>query len=300
MRPKFELVKGAAAWEWPRYERWLTEEWGKLLGGPYQGDEKSFQMFLERHPCLLPGGDGIGESFGGHHGSWGEIVITEPPIPGISARIPDFMWLTKNSAELIPVLIEIEAPAKRWLTKKGDRTADFVHAEGQLADWRRRLDDPTGRLQFADLYDFPAQWAQRLNLAPRFMLIYGRRSEFGERPEWNRKRGGHDSSNIDAMTYDRLRPLARSANVITVKIERKNDVVTRCAVAVPPTFQFGPSNASSVARIRGLGEAISANDLISQDRRQFLLSRLEYWQDLGRREIAGESLGIQHPATDWE
>jgi hypothetical protein len=169
---KFELVEGPPALSWPDYERWLSAEWATVLEDP--NDEGTFQNFIECHPCLLPGGEGTGESFGGHHGSWGDIVIAEPPLPGIFLKRPDFMWLTKNSEDLIPVLIEIEAPGKRWLTDKGDRTHDLTHAEGQLADWRQKLDDPDGRSQFADLYEFPQRWAQRFNLVPRFMLIYGR------------------------------------------------------------------------------------------------------------------------------
>jgi hypothetical protein len=210
------------------------------------------------------------------------------------------MWLTRNSEDLIPVLIEIEAPAKRWLTDKGDRTFQLTHAEGQLADWRQKLDDPDGRSQFADLYEFPQQWAQRFNLVPRFMLIYGRQSEFSERPDWNRKRRGLRDPSVDEMTYDRLRPLAGSANAITVRIGRGNDLVARRAVAIPPTFQLGPTNASAVARINGLADAITANELISDDRRGFLLERLPYWQALGRREIDGENLGVTRVDTDWE
>lgn len=300
MERKFELVDGPPAWSWAEYERWLSAEWATVLRKADPTDERAFQDFLERHPCLLPGGEGTGDSFGGHHGSWGGIVVAEPPVPGIFVKRPDFMWLTKNSEDLIPVLIEIEAPSKRWLTDKGDRTHELVHAEGQLAAWRQKLDDPNVRSQFADLYEFPQRWAQRFNFVPRFMLIYGRQTEFSERPDWNRKRRGLRDPSIDEMTFDRLRPFSGSANAITVRINREKDLVERRAVAVPPTFRFGPTNASSEARVNGLAEAIEANELISVDRRAFLLERLAYWQDLGRREIDGENLGIRRPATDWE
>ncbi len=300
MERKFELVEGPPAWGWAEYETWLSVEWPTVLRTADPRDESAFQDFLERHPCLLPGGEGTGDSFGGHHGSWGGIAIAEPPVPGIFIKRPDFMWLTKNSEDLIPVLIEIEAPSKRWLTDKGNRTHELTHAEGQLADWRQKLDDPAVRSQFADLYEFPQRWTQRFNFAPRFMLIYGRQAEFSEHPDRNRKRRGLRDPSIGAMTFDRLRPSYGSANAITVRVNRKNDLVERWAVAVPPTFKFGPANASSVTRIHGLAEAIKANELISEDRRAFLLERLEYWQDLGRREIDGENLGIRNPASDWE
>jgi hypothetical protein len=297
---KFKIEDGPPAWGWARYYAWLRDSWTALLDEADPNDEGLYQDFLEHHPCLLPGGDGAEDSFGGHHGRWGDILVAEPPMPGIFLKRPDFMWLTKNSEDLIPVLIEIEAPGKRWLTDKGDKHHELTHAEGQLADWRQKLDDPDGRSQFADLYEFPQQWAQRFNLVPRLVLIYGRQSEFAERPDWNRKRRGLRDPDIDGMTYDRLRPLPGSANAVTVRVSRANDRVAREAIAIPPTFQFGPENASSVGRVVGLDEAIKSNELIDDDRRDFLLERLPYWQDLGRREIAGENLGIRQPATDWE
>lgn len=300
MEQKFELEEGPPAWAWADYDAWLSDAWTALLDNADPSDEGLYQDFLEHHPCLLPGGDGAEQSFGGHHGSWGDILIAEPSMPGIFVKRPDFMWLTKNSEDLIPVLIEIEAPGKRWLTDKGDKHHELTHAEGQLADWRQKLDDPDGRSQFADLYEFPQQWAQRFNLVPRLLLIYGRQSEFAERPDRNRKRRGLRGPSIDGMTYDRLRPLPGSANAITVRVSPSNDLVTRVAIAIPPTFRFGPENASSIARVVGLDEAINSNELIDDARRDFLLERLPYWQDLGRREIEGEHLGIRQPATDWE
>jgi hypothetical protein len=74
------------------------------------------------------------------------------------------------------------------------------------------------------------------------MLIYGRQSEFSEGPEWNRKRQGLRESGVDEMTYDRLRPLAGSANAITVRVKRDNGLVERWAVAIQPTLQLGPTN----------------------------------------------------------
>lgn len=295
---QFEMADDTPpAWSWEEYEAWLSEQWQLLLETADPSDEKVFQRFLERHPCLLPGGEGSGDSFGGHHGGWARIVIAEPPIPGIRLRRPDFMWLTKNSEDLIPVLIEIEAPGKKWLTGSGDRTSDLQHAEGQLAEWQQKLDDPDGRSQFADLYEFPQRWAQRFNFVPRFMLIYGRRGEFTEEPDRNRQRRGLRDPSVDAMTYDRLEPLFGSRHCVCVRIEDTN---RRRVVAVPPTFGFGPHNARSIARVVGLREAIEANEQISDARRAFLLDRLPYWQGLGRKEIdEGLNLGIRRP-SDWE
>ncbi|HTU36681.1 MAG TPA: Shedu anti-phage system protein SduA domain-containing protein [Acidimicrobiales bacterium] len=258
-------------------------------------DESIFQTFLERHPCLVPGGDGSDQSLGGHHGGWRNLLISQPPLPGITRRVPDFMWLSKTSEDIIPVLVEIEAPGKRWLTKGGDRTADLTHAEGQLAAWNRRLDDPASRQMFADLYDFPSRWATEYNLEPRFVLIYGRRTEFEGYPDRNLLRRGIRERGVAAMTFDRLSPLAGSNNSVCVKIRNNRPV----AIAIPPTFRLGPGNADEMAALDGLDDAIRSNSLITDERRRFLLERLPYWKGLAaERERGGRRRGYR--TSDWE
>ncbi|MCP4308705.1 MAG: DUF4263 domain-containing protein [bacterium] len=296
---EWSLVEDApAAWTWDEYESWLERAWAELLNNADPADEKIFQRFLESHPCSLPGGEGTGESFGGHHGAWGGVALAEPPIPGVSRRFPDFMWLTKNSEDLIPVLIEIEAPAKQWLTAKGDRTADLTHAEGQLAEWRSALDEPATSAQFAEMYDFPSRWAHRFNLVPRLVLIYGRRSEFNEVPERARRRKVLRDTTVDAMTYDRLRPLAGSRNSVCARLNV--DSMRPRVVSVPPTFRFGPARAESYARMDGWADAIAGSDLIGDARRDLLLDRLDYWMAIGRQARDGGSVGIHSPSVDWE
>jgi hypothetical protein len=46
----------------------------------------------------------------------------------------------------------------------------------------------------------------------------------------------------------------------------------------PSEKAFGPHNAPRLVHLRGLKEAILANDLVTEDRREFLLRRLEYWK----------------------
>lgn len=294
--PGFELADGApAAWSWNEYEAWLSAAWPEFLKDADSDDEEIFQHFLERHPCLVPGGEGTGDSFGGHHGGWRNLLISQPQLPGVFRRHPDFMWLTKNSEDIIPVLIEIEAPSKRWLTARGDRSADLTHAEGQLADWKQMLDDPASRQQFADVYGFPQRWAMDFNLVPRFILIYGRRSEFDRHPHLNRKRRGVRDMAIGAMTFDRLHPRPGLHDAVCVRIEN----LTPRVLAVPPTFRLGPGNAEMVARLQGLSDAIQSNELISEARRNFLLERIPYWTELGEASLGGQSLGIRRP-SDWE
>jgi hypothetical protein len=206
------------------------------------------------------------------------------------------MWLSKTSEDIIPVLIELEAPGKQWLTRAGDRTADLTHAEGQLADWKRTLDDPASRQLFADLYDFPGRWAREFNLEPRFVLIYGRRSEFEDSPDKNRLRRSLRERGVAAMTFDRLSPLPGSKNAVCVSIRNGRPR----ALAIPPTFRLGPGNASEVAYLDGLREAIETNPLISEQRREFLLQRLPYWKELGAEHQRRRGLGAAYGSSHWE
>lgn len=292
---QYEILRGGpVAWSWERYEDWLSNSWRELLDSSDPIQEEPFQKFLEQHPCLVPGGEGTGNSFGGHHGGWGDLLFTQPSLPGIFKKFPDFMWLTKTSEDIIPVLIEIEAPGKPWLIKRG-RSAKLQQAEGQIAEWERALDNGESRRQFADMYNFPSRWALEHNFEPRFLLIYGRRAEFARQPDRNRERRGLRKPSVDAMTYDRLKPLYGSRNAVCVRWDKGR----RRAVAVPPTFRLGPANAEVLAGIDGLPDAIAMNREIGEERRRFLIDRLPYWQKVGENGLCGESLG-QRSSADWE
>lgn len=101
-----------AAMSWDDYESLLESEWPALLDSSKNNDEAVFQDYLERHPCLLP------EPYScfrrGHHRPIFSAVITQPELPGARPLRPDFMWLAVDSGAYTAVLIEIEAPSKRW------------------------------------------------------------------------------------------------------------------------------------------------------------------------------------------
>lgn len=92
----------------------MTEWRGLLDADPA---EPEVQTFLERHPSLIPGAtDNIGPH--GHHGvCWG-AVIKQPELPGLDRRVPDFMWVRRDTAAVRPILVEIEAPSKRWVHRE--------------------------------------------------------------------------------------------------------------------------------------------------------------------------------------
>jgi hypothetical protein len=293
---RFQIVREPPPpWTWDQYSTWLRKAWSVLLSTMDNSTEGPFVAFLEKHPCLLPGGEGSLSSFGGHHGGWNDTVISQPPLPGITKRGPDFMWLTKNSLDIIPVLIEIEAPGKPWFRKDGTRSAKLTQALDQLAEWKLHLDNGANRQLLAELYDFPGNWSATYNLVPRLLLIYGRRKEFDLRPWLNQKRYAVRESATDAMTFDRLRPLPGSANAICLKIVDRTQVVA----AIPPTFRLGPAIAENIALFRGWENAISANGQLGDSRKEFLIRRIPYWAEMGQRRSSGEYVG-PHNDSDWE
>ena len=117
---------------------------------------------------------------------------------------------------------------------------------------------------------------RRRRMSPIFHLLYGRRAEFETDDERARLRASLMGNGQTLMSYDRLRPDPECRNFITVR--RRAHGVIEC-VAVPPTFQLGPCNAGDLALFKGVGKAIRFNDLISTERKEFLVERLTYWRD---------------------
>lgn len=92
------------------------------------------------------------------------------------------------------------------------------------------------------------------------------------------------------MTFDRLSPNPKARNVITCKKTPKGYI----AKNIPPTFRLGPVFAKEISGVKGKEEAIR-NSSIPDDRKEFLISRIGYWDDFGRRNPRGI-----RSSSDWE
>lgn len=92
------------------------------------------------------------------------------------------------------------------------------------------------------------------------------------------------------MTFDRLAPNPRARNVITCEKSPEGYI----AKNIPPTFRLGPVYAKEISRVRGKEEAIRYSSILDE-RKEFLIYRLGYWDDFGRRDPSG----IRSTA-DWE
>ncbi len=283
----YVLAEGPPAWTWDAYRDYLSQAWPACLDGAE--DEGTVQDFLERHPSLVPGGPGR-NSETGHHGNFLPGVVTQPNLRGTFTRRPDFMWISGTSAAIIPVLIEIERPGKKWFKSKGVETAELTQARNQLREWKTWMGHAENQLLFRRQFGFDKDPHDRL-VDPRYWLVYGRRSEVAGKQLANRGRLDAESRTTKAMTYDRLSPVEDLRNAMTLKQSAEKYTV----VHIQPTLRLGPHLSHHLAVLDGLDAAIERNDLLDEGRKQFLIERLVYWNDWiaggGKHEIvrAGDS-----------
>lgn len=272
------------------YLAYLNRTWPKLLNSDKQGDEATFQRFFERHPCLLP------EPYGCFRRGATQLaggIFTQPELPGFRAKRPDFMWITYDSTAVVVLLIEIEAPAKRWATNAGTPRAELTQATDQLRGWKAWFREPENVLQFKKLYSIEQRIMDTRQLMVRYALVYGRRAEVEANAVFAKKRLDIEKHDEVFMTYDRLVPSERVDNYPTLRLDRSaaNTVVE--VVHVPPTITLGPQNARQFAKWTKLREAVRANTLISSERRDFLIRRLDYWDEWVRNPPDYKRTGLR-------
>lgn len=250
------------------YDSFLMERWQALLDSEDSRDESLLQAFLEQHPSLLPGSHSVDGDSG--HGPFPVAVIAKPKLPGLSDREPDFMWLATDSSSLYPVLIEIETPHKAWFY--GDRAeihSDLTHALGQLAEWRAWFGRGHNRTAFLEYYEIPPEMARR-QLAPRYVLVHGRRDSFESVPRRREKRAELARPDERLMSFDRLAPAKNSVLYSSV---RKGQDGYR-VVSVPPSLTL--FNTGEVYQlISGWPGALDRCPDMAAGRRNYLKGQLD-------------------------
>lgn len=178
-------------------------KWNALLESEESREERVLQEFLERHPWFLPGAHTLDSNSG--HQPWPGAVITQPPLPDLSTKKPDFMWIAMDSVHLYPILIEIETPWKRWWYQSEIAIhSDLTRAMSQVTQWKRWFNDGINHGKFHRYYRIERD-LQDLTLAPRYVIIHGRRAEANRSPASISSRGSipHDAD-THLMTFDRL------------------------------------------------------------------------------------------------
>lgn len=258
---------------WEEYERIVLAEWRNLLEADPGPTEPEVQAFLETHPCMVPGAFSVGGSESGHYPRFCGL-ISQAPLPSYPHRIPDFMWLSTNSEIEQPVLIEIEAPTKPWFTAGGTQSAQLTEAINQIAEWKAWLDVPHNVQAFKAFYGLDRDAWRRRRFQPTYLLVYGRRAEASADPARTAIRGHLTPHDVTAMTFDRLAPDPKAAQLICMKMEPSGQPK---AISVPPTLKWQPLLAQERERIRNLDAAITRNPYLTGKRKQFLIRRLAYW-----------------------
>ncbi|MHB8794825.1 MAG: Shedu immune nuclease family protein [Candidatus Nanopelagicales bacterium] len=272
---------------WDVYETWLTAEWSALLSS--EPDEPAVQEFLTHNPSLLPG---VGVDGAGHHGPHLSAVFSQPQLQGIGKnRTPDFMWVTANSAEVVPVLIEIERPDKRYFNSSdGSVSAEFRHAHGQLAEWAQWWAEPANQLVFRQQFLDPIWNFSNRAIKPLYILIYGRRSELDadKTGNLNKFRAAQPRQNELIMTFDRLEPNPLIRNVASVHQHSDGRL---SLLAVPSSFTTGWGISHMAVRCSqpeaGLFETVP---LWTSERAARVRDRWRYWSEEGA--AAGPRIGV--------
>lgn len=271
---EYEVAKnGPPALNWDDYSALVQDSWTNLLNnGP--ASEQEVHEFLEQHPCLIPGHDAfVGAIPSNYYNPPGPIlqaVVSQPPLPGIRKKIPDFMWLPTDSQTQWAVLVEIEDPKKIWFTKSGQPTSQLNQALTQVTSWKHHLENPTNQLAFRELYGLHYR-----PLEFKVCLIYGRRND-ATRTDEAIGSLKHLTRDIVTMTYDRLRPAEPARNHICTRFRSG----TFSAIHIPATYRTSPSDGRFMASVANKHQAVYNSPYFSDERRDFLASRFQYWDAL--------------------
>lgn len=271
------------AMAWEEYEHLILAEWAKLLDSDPPPGELEMQAFFERYPSMVPGAFCLPGNESGHY-PWLCGLISQAPLPSYDRRIPDFMWIALSSDTEEPVLIEIEAPGKRWFTASGDQTSHLTQALNQIAEWKAWFGIPHNVQAFKAFYALDREAARRRRFRPTYLLIYGRRKEANAKPTLTEKRPYLHPDDMVVMTYDRVRPNANAGQLVCMKVDQPGKFK---ALSVPATLKWKPGLAEDRAQIAGMEAAIEANPHISSGRKQFLIRRLPYWNEWATRPPGG-------------
>ncbi|MEU7719184.1 Shedu anti-phage system protein SduA domain-containing protein [Streptomyces tibetensis] len=268
---------------WDTYRAALLPQWQSLLSSSLS--EREMQEFLELHPCFLPGAtDNIGP--GGHHGPSFSSVIRQPPLKGLGpTRVPDFMWVRRDTGAIRPVCIEIESPRKAWFNK-GSRTptSELTQAIDQLTEWKVWVSSPENQLIFAKTY---APSYSHRPVEPQFVLVYGRDAEFRaatsphDNPDYMRRKRDHMPRDREHyFTYDQLAPEREAGDYATLTYQVDQWILH----SLPPTFSTGQHMMEMGEIIRDPSKAVLLTALMSAERKAYVIERWEYWRGVALSE----------------
>ena len=247
--------------------------------------EAVVQEFLEQNPSFVPGAWTPGGNSG--HPPWNQFLVTQPVLPGLSTRRPDFMWIAQHSDTWFPTFIEIESPTKRLFRADGQPTSDFTQARTQISEWKAWFEAPANAMKFILVYGLSSQFVNR-RMQPTFILVLGRRAEFADHGARTRVRAVLMGENEELISFDRLLPAPQLEDVVTVVSGRDGKWRAR---SVAPTFGLVPPGADRLLVLEGLEETIRRTEGITGERAEFLSKRIAYWRTWAARPNAPRVYG---------
>jgi hypothetical protein len=156
-----------------RYARVLNEFKALLDSEPER--EQSLQTFLQTHPELL---------CPAHVQMW-------PKLP-FGAHQSDFVFRDGLNDYL---LVELERSTHRLFKQDGHATVELTHAQGQIVDWKRYLEDNLATIQRE--LKLPG-----ISSNPRALIVIGRSSTLSEQHQRTLTAMENESPKLKIMTYD--------------------------------------------------------------------------------------------------
>lgn len=197
------------------FERLISEE--KLAKTYNEGVIHDF--FVKNPTCLL--GTVMNNKVDGYY-IYGDSVFSKISIGNWEQRVPDFIILTYNSAEITFNFIEIEAVNRKIFNGQNDFTADFNHSFTQLEDWKRlfpaNVDEMTKKMVVSCFSDMGVYDGARA-INAKYILVYGSSDEYkGHEIKIQRLNQKFHNAGFHYISFDRLlKNLVIERGVYTLK-----------------------------------------------------------------------------------
>lgn len=200
-------------------------------------EEQTYQHFIESNTQLIP------REFVMNHGVWCDLVFRKLRLG--SSYICDFAFVTKSSLQWRLVLVEIERPDKTFFRGPSLRLhPDFTAALEQVSDWRSFLK--------RSLVGFVAEALGAIATFPqmvdpgevKFILVYGRRSEFESNKMRRDKVAEQQREDLRIMSFDSLAEDLASKDELYLAVRRNEfvDILSDRFLSETPFLYMVPEN----------------------------------------------------------
>jgi Domain of unknown function (DUF4263) len=180
--------------------------------------EQIYQRYIEENTRLVP------REFVQNHGIHFKLVLRKLAFG--SDYKSDFAYLSKSSDDWHCVLVEIERPnAKFFKGNSNDFDPRFSKALDQINTWKAWFLSPENTSYFANTTLGLIRVPLGQNpLYPKFVLVYGRRSEYGNSRKRRNLIAAKESHDLKILTFDSLVEDLQAKNDLYVG-SRRNEFI---------------------------------------------------------------------------